>query len=332
MSVAKRVEDIEKNYDDSRLDEEAQRRQIDKKKGEASGDERVQTLALPLAVWNHAVNRLVRRLNRAASAIERALEFREEFDAIPLGSVVRQIWMTHIAAFLAGRTTLTEDGTEIECLEPWFFADYVLRVCRALTGSKRGGFLDKIPQSAWESVDGEIIKSGLAFLWTCAVWATAFMVDYYEDVTDEDEWPDSIAVAAPELVTSRFIAKVKKHCEGPDETDLERRLPVWRQFDSAELEDMRRRVDEIVGLIESVEEMQHFESLAQESSAETSLAGTLVFNPRLGVTILCDRRAPRQFLLIDLSKHDDTPTKYASRIAPILFRNRPYILNYTPCV
>lgn len=330
-SVAKRLEDTEENYDDSRLDEEAQRRQIDKKRGEASGDERVQAQALPLAVWDKAVDKLVRRLNRAASALERALEFREELDAIPLGSVVRQIWMTHIAAFVATRTTFTDDGTEVECLEPWYFADYVLRVCRALTGSKRGGFLDKIPLSAWETVDGETIKAGLAFLWTCALWATAFMVHYYGNLTDECERPDSIAVSASELVTSRFIAKIKKHCPEPDSSDLERRLPAWRTIDPAVLERTGKRIEEVVSIIESVEEDANSESLARESNAETSCAGTLIFNPKLGVTILSASGAPRQFFLIDLSKHDDEPAKYAGRVSPILFRDRPYVLDYIPC-
>lgn len=331
-SFAKRVEDIEEQYDDSRLDEENQRRQIDKKKGEASGDERVQTPALPTEAWDRAVSKLVRRLNRAASAAERSMEFREELDAIPIGSIVRQIWMTHLAAFLAGRTTLTDDGTEVECLGPWYFADYVLRICRALTGSKRGGFLDKIPQSAWDSTDGDMIKRGLAFLWTCAIWASAYMVYYYDEVADEDECPESIADAAPELVTSRFIAKVMKHCEEPDEIDLQRRLPAWTEIESNVLESTRERIYQIAAMIESIEENNNFESLARDADAETSPAGTLVFNPKLGVTLLCQRGAPRQFLLIDLSKHDDRPVKYAARVVPILHGGLPYILNYIPCV
>jgi hypothetical protein len=156
------------------------------------------------------------------------------------------------------------------------------------------------------------------------------MVYYYDELADEDECPESIADAAPELVTSRFIAKVKKHCEAPDEIDLERRLPAWKEIESSELEDSRKRIDEIIGIIEAVEESQNFESLGLESSAETGCAGTLVFNPRLGVTILWDRGAARQFFLIDLSKHDNEPAKYAVKVTPILFRDRPYILNFTP--
>jgi hypothetical protein len=158
------------------------------------------------------------------------------------------------------------------------------------------------------------------------------MVYYYDELADEDECPESIADAAPELVTSRFIAKVKRHCEGPDEIDLERRLPVWKEIESTQLEDTRKRIDEVVSLIETVEEAENFESLGGEGSAETCCAGTLVFNPKLGVTILFDRGAARQFFLIDLSRHDNEPAKYAAKVAPILFRDRPYILNYTPGV
>lgn len=176
------------------------------------------------------------------------MEFREQLDVVPLQSIVRQIWMTHIAAYLTGRVTQTDDGLEVKCLEPWYFADYVLRICRALTGSKRGGFLDKIPQPAWESIDGDIIKRGLAFLWTCAIWATAYMVHYYTEIADEDEQPESVADAAPELITARFIVKVMKQCEEPDVKDLARRLPAWNEIGSAALEDTKGRLDEIVSL------------------------------------------------------------------------------------
>src|ERR1700687_1238138 len=72
--------------------------------------------------------------------------------------------MTRIGAFLAGRVTDSADGDKLVCLDPWCFAAYVLRVCRALTGSKTGGFLDKLAKSSWEGFDGEALKKGLAFL------------------------------------------------------------------------------------------------------------------------------------------------------------------------
>ncbi len=325
---ANRIEDPEEQIDDSRLDEEAERRQIDKKKGAAAGDERVQTAALPREVWDRAVDKLTRRLNRAASAIERALEFREQLDSIPIGGVVRQIWMAQLAAFLAGRTATAEDGTEIECLEPWFFADYVLRVCRAMTGSKLGGFLDKIPQSAWDSADGDIMKRGLAFLRTCVIWSCAYMVHYYDYIADDEEFPDSIAVAAPELVASRFIAKVKENCGEPDEEDLERRFPAWQEIDSAILKSTLERLEQIAALIESIEGRSEFQLLAQEADAETAPAGTLVFNSNVGVTLLCDSGAPRQFLLFDMSRHGETPVKYAGKVSPILIGNERLLLKY----
>src|SRR5262249_48047179 len=148
--------------------------------GKATGDERLESSLGSSQKLAAAIKRLERRLNRAAASIEDSLAYLEGLQSLNSNGIARQIWMTHIGAFLAHRVTVSDEGDEFVCLHPWYFAKYVLRVCRALTGSKKvGGFLDKLLPSSWEGFDGEALKKGLAFLWTCAVWSVAYMMHYY---------------------------------------------------------------------------------------------------------------------------------------------------------
>ena len=105
-------EDEDESYDDSKLTEEAERRQIDAQKGKATGEERTPEPGLSSEALDRAVNRLVRRLNRAASNIESALADRGQISTVPPQAIARQIWMAHIAAFLAGRIEQSDDGDD----------------------------------------------------------------------------------------------------------------------------------------------------------------------------------------------------------------------------
>jgi hypothetical protein len=102
--------DEDETYDDSKLLEEAERRQIDAKKGKATGEERPLVPSSSSEALDRAVGRLVRRLNRAASNIEGALADREELSTVPPQAIARQVWMAHIAAFLAARVEQSADA------------------------------------------------------------------------------------------------------------------------------------------------------------------------------------------------------------------------------
>ena len=167
-------------------------------------------------------------MDRAATSIEGSLQYLENVHNLSPNGVARQIWMTHIGAFLAGRMTESAEGDTFVCLDPWHFADYVLRVCRSLAGNKQvGGFLDRLSKSAWDGFDGDALRKGLAFLWTCVAWAAAYMVDYYSTGDGKKEAPESIAVASAELVAARFIYKVSTQCLSPDRNGLGLRFPAW---------------------------------------------------------------------------------------------------------
>lgn len=323
-------EDEDETYDDSKLAEEAERRQIDAQKGKATGEERKPELGLSSEALDRAVNRLVRRLRRAASNIEIALADREQLSTVPPQAVARQIWMAHIAAFLAGRVEQSDDGDDFVCLHPWCFADYILRVCRALIGSKPGGFLDKLPSESWDGIDGEALKRGLAFLWTCVVWAAAYMVRYYGNGPGKEEYAESLAVASAELVAARFVWTVRKAGCAPDEVDLDRRFPARNQSLEAQLVRTTRRVEHIVGLIERAETNQDSVSMGSEENAQSCNAGTLVFNPMLGVTMLYKDAAPKQFYVVNFSRADCDQRYFGARVSPVLSGGKPYVLFLAP--
>lgn len=219
--------DDDEDFDESDLGEEAERRQIDAQKGKATGGERDELSRATTEKLEKAAARLGRRLRRAADSIERSLEFLDKIATIPTQAVARQIWMSQIGAFLSGRMVTSDDGDEVECLDPTTFAEYVIRVARALVGSHRGGFLDHVPKGLWDTPDGEMLKRGLGFLRTCVLWATAYLIQEYSTADPEEGWPDHLACAIPELVAARFVEKMSTQGIVGEEEDLARRFPSW---------------------------------------------------------------------------------------------------------
>lgn len=293
---------LDEEEDDSAIEEEAERREIDAKRGRPTGDERRESSRFASReALERAARRLASRLERSAMSIEDALAIRKEAVGVRAGSVARQIWMTHIAAFLAERRVLSAENEEVRCLDARSFARYVLRVCRALAGGKDGGVLSLLRPDTWAGPDGDTLRRGLAFLWTCCVWATAYLRG------DRAEELESIWEAVPELVAGRFVAAVDGHCKAPDKHEITRRLPACR--DAVELEGWERRISGLADLIRSSEgeggRVAPVNGLGRGASAAER--GALVFHPTLGVTVLF-ARAPwvdGTYSLLDLSKSDD---------------------------
>ena len=203
----------------------------------------------------------------------------------------------------------------------------ILRVCRALAGSKKaGGFLDKVAKSSWEGFDGDALTKGLSFLWTCVKWAAAYMVHYYSKGDGKDEIPKSIAVASAELVAARFISKVRAHCAQADHGNLKKRFPAWDAVPAAQLSHTETRLQQLVQLIADVETSGNKSLLGLESGTTSLKAGSLVHNPKLGVTMLAKEGGCRPYRLVDLSHSSDEPVKFGALVTPVLFRGKPYEL------
>jgi hypothetical protein len=296
-------------------------------KGKATGEEKRRRANTSGEKLEKAISRLQRRLDRAAGSIEKSLQYVEDLHSLAPNGVARQIWMTHIGAFLANRFTESNEGEEFICLHPWYFANYVLRVCRALVGSKTaGGFLDKIEKSSWEGFDGDALTTGLAFLWTCVTWAAAYMVHYYSTGEGKDEKPDSVAIASPELVAARFIWKARVHCAQPDHADLKKRFPAWNAVPAQQMSRTETRVNELAQLIADVETSGKQSFLGLDSSVASLKAGSLVYNPKLGMSMLAMAGGLQPYRLVDLSRSSNDFAKFAAKVTPVLLKGKPYEL------
>jgi len=297
--------------DDSAIEEEAERREIDAKGGRAAGDERRQSVRFASReALERAARRLVSRLQRSALSTEDALGLRAEAVGVRAASIARQIWMTHIAAFLAERRVLSAENEEVHCLDTRTFARYVLRVCRALSGGKDGGVLSLLPADVWKGPDGETLRRGLAFLWTCCVWATGYLR------REKSQEIDTIWEMLPELVAARFVAAVKDHCRSPDKQDIDRRLPAYRNTHEVQRwENHTARLARFMMTTEVKGEPAR-KVVGDITEAEP---GALVFHRATGVTVLVDREpwANGTYSLLDLSKRDGLIRKFTAGVVAI---------------
>jgi hypothetical protein len=327
-TIGNRVESDEDAYDDSRLEEEAEHRKTTEQKEMAFEDEKPKRNdATSTEKLETAVRRLDRRLVRAADSLESSLAYLNNLGKIAPNGIARQVWMTHIGAFLAGRREKSVEGDEYTCLRSWRFAEYVLRICRSLVGSKKdGGFLDRLDPSAWEGYDGEALVRGLAFLWTSVEWAAGYMVHFYSRLERVEDAPVSIAVGSAELVAARFISKISRHCSAPDNANLVKRFPAWFELSADKREVTSKRLAVIRQLIQTFEDPSSKAKLGDESKAQSLKAGMLVFNSVTGVTMLADDAAPRAYRLVNLSMPGDTPQKFGAMVFPVLFDGKPYRL------
>ena len=287
----------EDDTDDSVLAEEAERRAIDQKRGNATGEEKQQAVApLSSAALEKAVRRFERRLDRAAESLDKALQHVGQLDAFPASALARQIWMVHIGAFLAGRDLEAADGSEVESVDPIRFAEYVLRVCRAFAGGRSGGLLHALRNEEWEGHDGDSLRRGLAFLWTCAVWATVTVDEYWKSA-EEDEVANGPWDAAPWLVASRFIAAVREHCTEPDLGDIERRMPAMATVPRSEFWSWNKSLSELADLIVSLEQAEDTDRLTTPIDSEKPGSLVYVRGKAGGVSVLLERYADKCHVL-----------------------------------
>ena len=66
--------------------------------------------------------------------------------------------------------------------------------------------------------------------------------------------------------------------------------------------------------------------LGSDSDTENMPAGTVVYNPKLGVTMLASDGSCSPYRLVDLSSSYDEPAKFGARVAPVLLNGKAYQL------
>jgi hypothetical protein len=79
-------------------------------------------------------------------------------------------------------------------------------------------------------------------------------------------------------------------------------------------------------LIADVETSGNKSLLGLESDTTSLKAGSLVHNPKLGVTMLAMEGGCRPYRLVDLSHSSDEPVKFGALVTPVLFKGKPYEL------
>jgi hypothetical protein len=161
------------------------------------------------------------------------------------------------------------------------------------------------------------------------VWATAHLIDEYAHANPEEEWPDSLACAIPELVAARLIHKLQLHGIGCDEHELDRRFPAWTRVTPKKLADVRSRLGWLAGLIASTEgrpATSHLPELLPELFPSLR-PGTLVYSENLGVTVLVYESTPPHFWLADFSRPGDAPAKYGARVSPLVVNGVAPMIN-----
>lgn len=268
---------------DSDMNEEEQLK--DKESGQDKVEEPRPTAALPtFEALMRSRKKLTKRLKQAATSLDRTVGQLDALETVPVASLARQLWMVQVAAFLTGRSTRARSGEEVLCLDPTSFAKFVLALARALAGGRKGGLLVRIRAEAWEGLDGDSLRRGLGFLWTCVIWATAQLDTYWKNGSEEENaigpWD-----GVPELIAARFIHQVKARCEGADRKGLHRRLPTWEDLSGDGWGHWTQRLNHIAGII------QQYESgdAGDIGSAQDMLGiseGDLVYSPYLGITMV----------------------------------------------
>ncbi len=304
---------------DSVLEEEAERREIDSKQGRATGEERKESPSLTSTeALKRASRRLQRRLDRAATALERALAYRKELTNIPAAGIARQIWMAHIAAFLTGREAPTSDGDPVVCLHERDFAKYILRVCRALSGGNDGGLLQLVSKESFAGPDGDSLKAGLAFLWTCLIFAVAEVTTHWASIAttvydedDEIEYASDVSDAIPELVGARFVLAIRPYCQKPDLSNISRRIPSWKNVAKDCADRWTTRLEWLADLIVHWETKGYRADADMIQDGSALKAGNLVFNDGLGITVLADIGENGKCYLVNVSRHDEKDPKNA---------------------
>ena len=237
--------------------------------------------------------------------------------------------MVHLSAFMAGRTTAAADGERVVSLSPVVFAEYLLRVSRALVGSRRGGFLDKIAPSFWNGDDGATLRRGLGLLWTAAVWATEYVIvvlRWRDQPTSSDKCGDGV----PELVAGRLVAKLQRLGVTPDVDDLQRRFPARLAADMLRLSQVEHKVLAVAALVDLAETQDAPAVTTSRNGLQGFAPGVAVCGSRLGVTVLDRVESDDRCWVIYLSKSGHRAAKYHDAFRPVISEGNVMQLWYRP--
>lgn len=255
--------------DDEGIEEEAERRGLDASRA-GDGSERGASSRVPSAKRMRAAGRrFSRRVERAATALGEMLDAIDDEIVLPPGLVARQVWMTFIAGFVAGRPVDTSDEGEQVVVEPDVFAHYVLRCAGWLAGDARGGLLRRIDAASWSTKDGVALADGLKFFAASCAWATAWFEAAYETsvsawtARDEPLYSDGIHDAIPVFVLARLLVAGNAHIAEPDFEDAARRISAWSEVSPDAVHSAARRAKILARWLGRIDQAEDPRALAE---------------------------------------------------------------------
>ena len=183
-------------------------------------------------------------------------------------------------------------------------------------GSRRGGFLDRLPLDLWHTPDGEMVTAwaGLLANLRCLVSGDRFTrqrVGRRRDLNSQSTWPVRDRVRRGEVY--RIDEPVERWV--PDEHDIERRFPRVRALFSPT--SASEREQSFGALTRLIEDLEGSSPSAISGELRWLGPGTLAYNDKLGVTVLTSCEPPSKFWAVDLSLDGNRTVKYSGHMKPI---------------
>lgn len=236
--------------DDPTLAEERERRAVDSGKRKVDGGEGTLSVRLPKASRMRQAGRtFARRVDRAAESLDKLAQAASKHTALPPAILARPVWMSFIAAFVAGRPVETADKGEQVVVGADVLARYALRCAGDLAGDCTGGLWRSLDPEAAKTREGETLRDGVGFLVAASAWAVAWLEQHY---TKSDEQPKGLHDAIPLFVLARLLvtsgAAVTADLAGTRE-----KIAAWESVPADKIAHALARAQQLAKWIEDVE-------------------------------------------------------------------------------
>lgn len=233
--------------------------------------------------WQAAGRRLVRRLERAAKSLGELLQHLPADATLPPHLLARQVWMSRIAAFVAGFSIETESEGHFVAVEPDVLAHYVLRCAAPLAGDASRGLLRAVDSSSWSGTDGQTLAESLRFFVALCGWAVAWFETRRRlaRVGRSVEPVRAIHEATPLFVLARLLVAADEHVEEPDFREAARRTSAWSQVEAQAIDDAHRRARILAAWLRDVES-----DSAEPQLAALPAVGSVVLIRRYGAAVV----------------------------------------------
>jgi HKD family nuclease len=272
-------EDEDEDDDDPTLAEERERRAVDSGKRNVEGGEGTLSVRLPKASRMRQAGRTFsRRVDRAADSLDKLAQAASKHTALPPAILARPVWMSFIAAFVAGRPVETADKGEQVVVGADVLARYALRCAGDLAGDCTGGLWRALDQEAAKTREGETLRDGVGFLVAASAWAVAWLEQHY---TRSDEQPKGLHDAIPVFVLARLLV-TSGSAVTADLAGTREKIAAWESVPADKIAHALTRAQQLAKWIEDVERAPP----ASPKKAANPADGSFVYIQSTGASVV----------------------------------------------